>query len=104
MGHTFRRLQQAFTSAPVLVHFDLHKPIQLETDSSSFTIAEILSLQVDQACPKVPKKALTPGKKVAQDWHPVAAWLRTMAPAERNYTVGDQEMLAIIMLCRHWSN
>ncbi len=25
-----------------------------------------------------------------------------MAPAERNYMVGDQEMLAIVMSCRHW--
>jgi hypothetical protein len=25
-----------------------------------------------------------------------------MAPAEQNYTVGDQEMLVIVMSCRHW--
>jgi hypothetical protein len=25
-----------------------------------------------------------------------------MAPAERNYMVGDQQMLAIIISCRHW--
>jgi hypothetical protein len=25
-----------------------------------------------------------------------------MSPAERNYAVGDQEMLAIVMSCHHW--
>ncbi len=50
----FQRLQQALTTAPLLVHFDLHKHIWLETDSSSFAIAEILSIPVDQARPKAP--------------------------------------------------
>ncbi len=27
-----------------------------------------------------------------------------MPPAERNYTVVDQEMLAIVMSCRHWQH
>jgi hypothetical protein len=81
----------------VLVHFDLDKSFWLETDSSSFAIAGILSQLVDQARSKAPKKALTLGKKVKQDWHPVAFWLRTMAPTERNYIAGDQEMLAIVV-------
>ncbi len=102
MESAFHRLQEAFTTTPVLVHFDLDKPIWLETDSSGFAIAGILSQPVDRAVPKVSEKVLTPGKKVAQDWHPVAFWSHTMAPAERNYTVGDQEMLAIVMSCRHW--
>jgi mRNA-degrading endonuclease YafQ of YafQ-DinJ toxin-antitoxin module len=29
-------------------------------------------------------------------------WLPTMADMERNYSVSDQEMLAIIEACRHW--
>jgi hypothetical protein len=99
MERALRRLQQAFTTALVLVHFDPDKLIRLETDSSSFAIVGILSHSVDQARPKVPETAPTPGKNVAQDWHPVAFWSRTMAPAERNYTDGDQEMLAIVISC-----
>jgi alpha-D-ribose 1-methylphosphonate 5-triphosphate synthase subunit PhnH len=78
MECVFWRLQQAFTTALTLVHFDLDKPIWLDTDLSSFAIAGILSLLVEQAYPKAPKKAPTPGKKVALDWHPVAFWLQTM--------------------------
>jgi hypothetical protein len=101
MERIFRRLQQAFTTTPVLVHFDPDKPIRLETDLSGFAIAGIMFQPVDQNYRKAPKGAPTPVKKVVRDWHPVAFWSRTMAPAERNYTVGDQEMLAIVMSCRY---
>jgi hypothetical protein len=85
----FCRLQQAFTIAPMLLHFDPDKPIRLETDSFGFMIVGILSQPVDQAVPKVPETAPTPGKKVLQDWHSAAFWLRTMAPVECNYIVGN---------------
>jgi len=39
----FRKLCDAFTKAPVLVHFDPKQPIQLETDASGYAIAGILS-------------------------------------------------------------
>ncbi len=32
----------------------------------------------------------------------MAFWSCTMAPAKRNCTVGDQDMLVIVMLCSHW--
>jgi hypothetical protein len=72
MERAFWRLQQAFTTAPVLVHFDPNEPFWLETDSSGFAIAGILSQPVDQACLKAPETAPTPGKKVAQGQYPVA--------------------------------
>jgi hypothetical protein len=31
-----------------------------------------------------------------RDWHLIAFWLRTMANVEQNYSVSDQEMLAIV--------
>jgi hypothetical protein len=102
MEHTFCRLQQAFATAPALVHFDTHKTILLETHSSSFAFAGILSQLVVKALPWLSEMALAPDKKVAQDCHPVPFWSCMMAPAERNYTVRDQEMLAIVMSCRHW--
>ena len=39
----FKRLKNAFSSAPVLRHFDPNKPIRVETDASGFAIAGILS-------------------------------------------------------------
>ncbi len=103
MIDAFHRLQQAFTKAPVLIHFDPEKPIRLDTDSSGFAIAGIISQLAgsdrDQAAES---SAPSGGKPSSRDWHPVAFWSRSMTPAERNYTVGDQEMLAIVMSCRHW--
>ena len=39
----FKRLKNAFSSAPVLQHFDPSKPIRIETDASGFAIVGILS-------------------------------------------------------------
>ena len=39
----FYRLQAAFTSAPLLRHFDLGLPIQIEMDVSEYAIAGILT-------------------------------------------------------------
>ncbi len=102
MECAFRRLQQAFTTAPVLVHFDPDKLIRLETDLSGFAIAGILSQLANQSTPADSAGSQRGNRKVAQDWRPFAFWSRTMQPAECNYTVRDQEMLVIVMSCRHW--
>jgi hypothetical protein len=59
MEHAFRRLQQAFTTTLVVVHFDLDKPFLLETGYSCFAMAWTLFQLVDQAHPKVPETVLT---------------------------------------------
>ena len=41
--NVFKRLKNAFSSAPVLQHFDPSKPIYIEIDASGFAIAGILS-------------------------------------------------------------
>ncbi len=98
MKDAFRRLQDEFTRAPVLAHFDYEKPIRLETDASGFAIAGIISQPAQD--PRAPEGE---GERVKdRDWHPVAFWSRTMSDTERNYSVGDQEMLAIVESCCHW--
>ncbi len=94
----FWRLQSEFTKAPVLAHFDYERPIRLETDASRFAIAGIISQP-----PTSSTAAGEEGGRVKnRDWHPIAFWSRTMSDAERNYSVGNQEMLAIVESCRHW--
>jgi hypothetical protein len=105
MKRSFTELHDAFTNAPVLAHFDPAKSICLETNASGFAIAGIISQQQDEVRSGVDGAALSAkGIKSAGKgyWHLVAFWSRCMSLAERNYAVGDQEMLAIVMSCRHW--
>ena len=58
----FERLKEAFTSAPVLRHFDPNRQIRIETDTSGFAIAGILSQHRDSMGTR----------KTDAHWHPVA--------------------------------
>ncbi|MGL5829755.1 MAG: Ty3/Gypsy family RNase HI domain-containing protein, partial [Angustibacter sp.] len=89
---SFEALKTAFTTAPVLQHFDPSQRLRLETDASKYAIAGILSQ---------PRRGAAPDS-TDQHWHPVAYWSRKTVPAERNYYAGDAEMLAIVMACKHW--
>ena len=76
--HRFNELKKAFTSAPILRHFDPSKEVIIETDASNFALGCILS------------------QKHEGRLHPVAFHSRKMSPAERNYDIHDKEMLAIV--------
>jgi hypothetical protein len=104
MKQLFQHLREAFTTAPVLVLFDPAKPIRLETHASGYAIAGIISQQADDTRdgPEGAGRGKGKGRAGKGHWHPVAFWSRSMASAKRNYTVGDQEILAIVMSCRHW--
>lgn len=82
----FRLLKEAFTTAPILRHFDPALPIILECDASDFAIAGIIS----QVNPET------------QEIRPVAFHARTMGPAELNYDIYDKELLAIVETFQHW--
>ena len=82
----FMELKRLFACAPMLIHYDPSRRIMLECDASGFAIGAILSQLVGET----------------GQWHPVAFWSRKMAPAERNYGVGESEMLAIVEACKHW--
>ena len=81
----FDQLRKAFMSAPILVHFDLMLRIRVETDASIVGLAGILSQLLDSG-----------------EWHPVAFWSRKLIPAESRYETHDQELLAIVMVFKHW--
>ena len=81
----YRHLRDIFTSAPLLIHFDPQKPIKMETDSSNFAVAGVISQQDDEG-----------------NWRPVAFMSRKMIPAEQNYETHDQELLAIVQAFKTW--
>ena len=41
----FAKLKEAFTTAPILVHFDPTKPILIKTNASRFALRAVLSQQ-----------------------------------------------------------
>src|SRR5436190_14921284 len=75
----FSDLKSCLTTTPILAHYDPQRPTMLETDASDGVVAGILSQQDSD-----------------QQWHPIAYFSKTMAPAEHNYEIHDKEMLAII--------
>ena len=87
-AQAFRTLKEAFTTAPILRHYDPALPIKVETDASVYAMGGILSQLVpspDTSC-----------------WHPVAYYSRKFIPAEVNYETHDQELLAIVDCFKQW--
>jgi hypothetical protein len=89
---------------PVLVHFNPAKPIRLKTDATSYAIAGIISQQARVV--REAKRGLRDRTERAAKghWYLKAFWSCSMSLAECNYTVSNQEMLAIVMSCRHWQH
>ncbi len=81
---SFHELCSAFTTAPMLRHFDPLLFIRMETDASGFAISRILS----QQHPEI------------GHWHPIVFWSRKKTPAEMNYGIGGSGMLAIVEACK----
>ena len=81
----FAELKEAFTTAPVLAHFDYEKEIVLETDASSYVSAGVLSQYDNQGI-----------------LHPVAFFSKKHIPAEENYEIYDQELGAIVKSLEQW--
>ncbi len=80
----FEALKQAVTQQPVLILPDLERPFVVTTDASGYAVGATLSQ--DQG--------------VGQQ--PIAFLSKKMLPAEKNYAVHEQELLAIIIALREW--
>jgi hypothetical protein len=80
----FDSIKQALTTAPVLSPPDPNLPFILKSDASDYAI----------------------GAELSQDFgrgpQPVAYESRKLSPAERNYTTGDKEMLAVVYALKSW--
>jgi hypothetical protein len=76
---------QAFTTAPILRHFDHSKEVVIETDASDSLLAGVLSQREDEGV-----------------LHPVAYYSKKHSPAECNYDIYDTELMAIIKALEEW--
>ena len=84
-GASFRQLQLAFTSAPILRHFQPHLPLTIEADASDYALGCILSQPSPQG-----------------DLHPVCFYSRKFSGAELNYPIYDKELLAVVAGFKQW--
>jgi RNase H-like domain found in reverse transcriptase/Reverse transcriptase (RNA-dependent DNA polymerase)/Integrase zinc binding domain len=89
-------LKVAFTTAPMLNHFDPELFTVIETDASGQAVAGILTQYRSE------KMLKADGRAASTLRHPIAFWSRKMIPAEMNYQTHDQELLAIVQCFRQW--
>lgn len=80
----FERLKQAVTQQPVLILPDMTKPFVITTDASGYAVGAALS------------------QDLGHGDQPIAFMSKKMLPAERNYPVHEQELLAIILSLKEW--
>ncbi|MBW0561442.1 hypothetical protein O181_101157, partial [Austropuccinia psidii MF-1] len=80
----FHQLKEAFTTAPILSHFNPSLPTIVETDASDYALGAVLSQVSDS------------GK------HPIAFDSRKLIPAELNYKIHDKELLGIVWALKRW--
>ncbi|MBW0513347.1 hypothetical protein O181_053062 [Austropuccinia psidii MF-1] len=80
----FQVLKEAFTTAPILSHFNPSLPTIVETDASDYSLGAVLS-QVNDS-----------GK------HPIAFDSRKLLPVELNYEINDKELLGRDWALKCW--
>ena len=85
MGKAFKELKQRFTMAPILAHFDVRRPVIIETDALDFVLRAVLSQKDEE-----------------NRLRPVAFHSRKFQPAEINYEIHDKELLAVVDAFKHW--
>ena len=83
---SFNELRVAFTTAPILWHFDPALPTIVKADASDYAQGGVIS-QCDGETSELP---------------PIAFWRPKFNPTELNYEIYDKEMLAIIEMMEHY--
>ncbi|KAG1930727.1 retrotransposable element [Pimephales promelas] len=82
----FQELKKRFTTAPILRHPDPERQFIVEVDASNTGVGAILS-----------QRQGNPAKMF-----PCAFFSRKLSPAERNYDVGNRELLAMKLALEEW--
>ncbi|XP_064469696.1 uncharacterized protein K02A2.6-like [Ornithodoros turicata] len=81
----FEALKEQICHAPVLAHYDPHRPLILSCDASPYGVGAVLAQEDNEG-----------------NERPVAFASRTLGPAERNYSQLDKEGLAIVYAVVHF--
>ncbi len=81
----FNKLKQAFTHAPILIHWVPDQQLVVETDTSNYAIAAILSIYLEDS-------------KI----HPITFLSQSLHNAKLNYDTHDKELLAIFEAFKYW--
>ncbi|KAJ8332896.1 hypothetical protein SKAU_G00417920 [Synaphobranchus kaupii] len=84
--NAFKKIKRLFSSAPILVHPDPTRQFVVETDASDTGVGAVLS-------------QVSPTDNLL---HPCAFFSRKLSPAERNYDVGNRELLAVKLALEEW--
>ncbi|KAI4898691.1 hypothetical protein NFI96_020791 [Prochilodus magdalenae] len=82
----FEELKRRFTTAPLLKHPDPTRPFVVEVDASNVGVGAVLSQRSGEP----------------QKLRPIAYFSHKLSPAERNYGIGDKELLAIKLAFEEW--
>ena len=82
----FKELKRRFTTAPVLIHPDPSRQFTVEVDASDTGVGAVLSQRSAED----------------QKLHPCAFFSYRLKPAERNYDVGNRELLAVKLALEEW--
>lgn len=82
----FRLLKEWFTTAPILTQPDPFRQFILEGVASDAGMGAVLSQR----------------SETSQKVHPCAFFSRRLTPTERNYDVGNRELLAIKLALEEW--
>ncbi|MBW0521914.1 hypothetical protein O181_061629 [Austropuccinia psidii MF-1] len=77
-------LKEAFTTAPILSHFNPSLPTIVDTDASDYALGAVLRQLNDS------------GK------HPITFDSHKLPPAELNCEIHDKELLGIVWALKHW--
>ncbi|MBW0549493.1 hypothetical protein O181_089208 [Austropuccinia psidii MF-1] len=80
----FQILKEAFTTAPILSHFNPSLPAIIDTDASDYTWGAALSQVNDSGT------------------HPISFDSRKLLPADLNYEINDKNLLGIVWDLNFW--
>lgn len=83
-GKEFEDLKKAFTSAPILAHFDVAALTNVKTDASDYALSACISQITDGLL------------------HPIAFDSRKLIAAKLNYKIHNKELLAIVWAVQKW--
>lgn len=85
-ARAFGELKTRFTSAPILVFPDPARQFVVEVDASDTGVGAVLSQR----------------SSTDQKVHPCAFFSRKLSATERNYDIGDRELLAVKLALEEW--